>query len=67
MQIDIVRNQIGGMVNNYLAQEVVTPKEMRYILKAILGEVAEMELTQNCIAQTQNQKHEMEHEADNEG
>ena len=68
MQIDIVRNQIGGMVNNYLAQEVVTPKEMRYILKAILGEVAEMELTQNCIAQAQaqNQKHEMAHE-DNEG
>ena len=71
MQIDIVRNQIGGMVNNYLAQEVVTPKEMRYILKAILGEVAEMELTQNYIAQAQaqaeNQKHEMAHEADNEG
>ena len=51
MQIDIVRNQIGGMVNNYLAQESVTPKEMRYILKAILGEVAEMELTQNYIAE----------------
>ena len=71
MQIDIVRNQIGGMVNNYLAQEAVTPKEMRYILKAILGEVAEMELTQNYIAQAQaqaeNQKHEMAHEADNEG
>ena len=67
MQIDIARNQIGGMVNNYLAQEVVTPKEMRYILKAILGEVAEMELTQNYIAQAQNQKHEMAHETDNEG
>lgn len=71
MQIDIVRNQIGGMVNNYLAQDVVTPKEMRYILKAILGEVAEMELTQNYIAQAQaqaeNQKHEMAHETDNEG
>ena len=65
MQIDIVRNQIGGMVNNYLAQEAVTPKEMRYILKAITGEVAEMELTQNYIAQAQ--KHEMAHEADNEG
>ena len=51
MQIDVVRNQIGGMVNNYLAQESVTPKEMRYILKAILGEVAEMELTQNYIAE----------------
>ena len=69
MQIDIVRNQIGGMVNNYLAQSAVTPKEMRYILKAILGEVAEMELTQNYIAQAQaeNQKHEMAHETDNEG
>jgi hypothetical protein len=75
MQIDIVRNQIGGMVNNYLAQEVVTPTEMRYILKAILGEVAEMELTQNYIAKAQykekfdelKQKHEMAHEADNEG
>lgn len=68
MQIDIVRNQIGGMVNNYLAQEVVTPKEMRYILKAILGEVAEMELTQNYIAKAQTEQvHEMAHEADNEG
>lgn len=67
MQIDVARNQIGGMVNNYLAQEAVTPTEMRYILKAILGEVAEMELTQNCIAQAQKQKHEMAHEADNEG
>lgn len=56
MQIDIVRNQIGCMVNNYLAQEVVSPTEMRYILKAILGEVAEMELTQNYIAQAQKQK-----------
>ena len=53
MQIDIVRNQIGGMVNNYLAQEVVTPKEMRYILKAILGEVAEMEITQLHASQLQ--------------
>ena len=67
MQIDIVRNQIGGMVNDYLAQGVVPPTEMRYILKAILGEVAEMELTQNYIAQAQTQKHEMAHEADNEG
>ena len=67
MQIDIVRNQIGGMVNDYLAQGVVPPTEMRYILKAILGEVAEMELTQNYIAQAQTQKHEMAHETDNEG
>ena len=67
MQIDIARNQIGGMVNNYLAQEVVTPTEMRYILKTILGEVSEMELTQNYIAKAQTQKHEMAHETDNEG
>lgn len=67
MQIDVARNQIGGMVNNYLAQEVVTPTEMRYILKAVLGEVAEMELTQNYIAKAQTQKHEMAHETDNEG
>jgi len=67
MQIDIVRNQIGGMVNNYLAQEVVTPTEMRYILKAILGEVAEMELTQNYIEKAQKQKQEMAQESDNEG
>ena len=67
MQIDIVRNQIGGMVNDYLAQGAVPPTEMRYILKAILGEVAEMELTQNYIAQAQTQKHEMAHETDNEG
>lgn len=55
MQTDIVRNQIGGMVNNYLAQGAVSPKEMRYILKAILGEVAEMELTQNYIAEYQRE------------
>ena len=67
MQIDIIRNQIGGMVNNYLAQEAVTPKEMRYILKAILGEVAEMELTQNYIEKAQKQKQEMAQESDNEG
>lgn len=67
MQIDIVRNQIGGMVNNYLAQEVVSPKEMRYILKAIIGEVAEMELTQNYIEKAQKQKQEMAQESDNEG
>ena len=67
MQIDIVRNQIGGMVNNYLAQEAVSPREMRYILKAILGEVAEMELTQNYIEKAQKQKQEMVQESDNEG
>lgn len=67
MQIDIVRNQIGGTVNNFLAQEAVSPREMRYILKAILGEVAEMELTQNYIAKAQKQKQEMAQESDNEG
>lgn len=71
MQIDLIRNQIGGLVNGFLAQKLITPTEMRYILKAILGEVAEMELTQNYIAQAQaqaeNQKHEMAHEADSEG
>ena len=71
MQIDLIRNQIGGLVNGFLAQKLITPTEMRYILKAILGEVAEMELTQSYIAQAQaqaeNQKHEMAHEADNEG
>ena len=66
MQIDIVRNQIGGMVNNYLAQEAVTPKEMRYILKAILGEVAEMELTQNYIAQAQSSIKKEQQEENNE-
>lgn len=66
MQIDIVRNQIGGMVNNYLAQEAVSPKEMRYILKAILGEVAEMELTQNYIAQVQSNSKREQSEENNE-
>ena len=72
---DAIKNQIGGYVNSLLMQDSVTPKEMRYILKAILGEVAEMELTQNYIAKAQfkekfdelKQKHEMAHEADNEG
>lgn len=66
MQIDIVRNQIGGMVNNFLAQEVVSPTEMRYILKAILGEVAEMELTQNYIAQVQTNLKKEQQEENNE-
>lgn len=52
--MDTIRNQIGSYVNNMLATDKATPREMRYILKAILGEVAEMELTQNCI----NQMHE---------
>lgn len=66
MQIDIIRNQIGGMVNNYLAQEAVSPKEMRYILKAILGEVAEMELTRNYIAQAQSSIKKEQQEENNE-
>lgn len=64
MQIDLVRNQIGGMVNDYLAQGAVPPTEMRYILKAILGEVAEMELTQNYIEKAQKQKQEMAQEVE---
>ena len=66
MQIDVARNQIGGMVNNYLAQEAVTPTEMRYILKAILGEVAEMELTQNYIAHVQSNSKREQLEENNE-
>lgn len=49
--MDTIRNQIGSYVNNMLATDKATPREMRYILKAILGEVAEMELTQNYIAE----------------
>lgn len=51
MQTDVIKNQIGSMVNNFLAQNIISPKEMRYILKSILGEVAEMELTQIYIEQ----------------
>lgn len=68
---DVIKNQIGGYVNNLLMQDEVTPREMRYILKAILGEVAEMELTQNYIAQAQakaeNRKQEMAHGVTEEG
>lgn len=64
--MDTIRNQIGSYVNNMLATDKATPREMRYILKAILGEVAEMELTQNYIEKAQKQKQEMAHE-DNEG
>ena len=64
MQIDLVRNQIGGMANDYLTQGAVSPKEMRYILKAIIGEVAEMELTQNYIEKAQKQKQEMAQEVE---
>lgn len=63
MHIDTVRNKIGGAVNTFLANGEISPTEMRYILKAILGEVAEMELTQNYIAQAQsNSKREQSEE-----
>lgn len=54
--MDTIRNQIGSYVNNMLATDKATPREMRYILKAILGEVAEMELTQNCINQMREEQ-----------
>lgn len=44
--IETIRNQIGSYVNSMLAAGKVSPTEMRYILKAIIGEVAEMELVQ---------------------
>lgn len=50
---DVDFTQIGSMVNNFLANGEINPKEMRYILKAILGEVAEMELTQLHASQLQ--------------
>lgn len=49
--IDKIRHTIGGAVNSFLANGEISPTEMRYILKAILGEVAEMELTQVQLAQ----------------
>lgn len=57
---DVIKNQIGGYVNNLLMQDKVTPNEMRYILKSILGEVAEMELTQNYIAQMRKEQQKEE-------
>ena len=45
-QIDLIRNTIGGIVNDLLANNEVSPTNMRYVLKAIIGEVAEMEITQ---------------------
>ena len=45
-QIDLIRNTNGGMVNNLLASGEATPTDMRYALKAIIGEVAEMEVSQ---------------------
>ena len=63
MQIDLIKNQIGGLVNGFLAQKLVTPTEMRYVLKAIQGEVAELELTENYVKQSQiEHKHEQAEE-----
>lgn len=50
MHMDIVKNLIGGTVNSFLAQEAVTPTEMRYILKSILSEVAELEATRQNLS-----------------
>lgn len=50
MHMDMVKNLIGGAVNSFLAQKAVTPTEMRYILKSILSEVAEMEVTQQNLS-----------------
>ena len=60
MHMDMVKNLIGGTVNSFLAQAAVTPTEMRYILKSILSEVAELEATrQNLSSVNQsNQKQE---------
>lgn len=55
-QIDLIRNTIGGIVNDLLANNEVSPTDMRYVLKAILGEVAEMELTQNYINQMREEQ-----------
>lgn len=60
MHMDMVKNLIGGTVNSFLAQEAVTPTEMRYILKSILSEVAELEATQQNLSSVNqsNQKQE---------
>lgn len=50
MHMDMVKNLIGGTVNSVLAQEAVTPTEMRYILKSILSEVAELEATRQNLS-----------------
>ena len=52
-QIDLIRNTIGGIVNDLLANNEVSPTNMRYVLKAIIGEVAEMEITQLHASQLQ--------------
>ena len=60
MQIDLIKNQIGGLVNGFLAQKLVTPTEMRYVLKAIQSEVAELELTESYI-KLEHKKEQSEH------
>lgn len=52
MQIDLVRNQIGAVVNGFLSQKLISPTEMRYILNSIVGEIAELELSQVYSSQT---------------
>lgn len=42
--IDIVKNHIGNIVNGLLINGDISPTEMRYVLKSIIGEVAEYEL-----------------------
>lgn len=66
MQIDLIKNQIGGLVNGFLAQKLVTPTEMRYVLKAIQGEVAELELTENYVKQSQTDHKKEQQEENNE-
>jgi len=63
MQIDLIKNQIGGLINGFLAQKLVTPTEMRYVLKAIQSEVAELELTESYIkhSQIEHKKEQSEH------
>lgn len=61
--IETIRNQIGTYVNSMLAAGKVSPTEMRYILKAIIGEVAEMELVQLYSKQPES-KHNAQEGAD---
>ena len=66
MHMDMVKNLIGGTVNSFLAQEAVTPTEMRYILKSILSEVAELEATrQNLSSVNQSDQKQEELNAKN--
>lgn len=60
MHMDMVKNLIGGTVNSFLAQEAVTPTEMRYILKSILSEVAELEATRQNLSSVNQSDHKQE-------